>query len=85
MAEPAPAYPPSYLATSSDIKNPSFSGRVWRDSHGVVDGTVYLDEFNRKYFCFRSAAEARAVAAACIACAEAMENFPPAGEEATGG
>lgn len=63
----------SYLSAYADIDSPKFSGHVWRDDGGAVNGTVDLGHGGSFYLCFDSPADARALAAACIACAEAME------------
>ena len=71
----------SYLSTSATLADPRL-GQVWRDKHGSVFGTVRLaEDAGGGTITFYSPADARAVAAACIACAEAMEALPPAEPE----
>ena len=76
----------SYLSTSTEITGVR-SGHVWRDDKGSVYGTVRIDpEGNSSAFLsFHDPATARAVAAACIACAEAMEALPPSEPESPDG
>jgi hypothetical protein len=62
----------SYVAMSPDIGDPK-PGNVWRNEYGVVHGTVQLKPFTAFYMAFDDPAMARAVAAACVATAEAME------------
>ena len=72
----------SYLNTSTEIANVR-AGHVWRDDKGYVHGTVRVDPegLSSAFLSFGDPATARAVAAACIACAEAMEALPPSEPE----
>jgi hypothetical protein len=64
----------SYISTDSGLSGSPRHRHAW-----VVDGTVYatvkLSENNASTLYFDSAADARAVAAACIEAAEAIERL----------
>jgi hypothetical protein len=68
----------SYLSSHVDVAGPRFTGHVWRDDGGQINGTV---DITRKtgplscWLCFDDPADARELAAACTAAAEAMEQF----------
>ena len=61
----------SYICTDSNISGPRF-GHAWRDEHGGIHATVRLGQ---AVMTFTSAAEARAVAAACTEAAEALDRL----------
>ena len=63
----------SYISTDSEIKDPRF-GSAWRTDRGAIRATVYLSP-RSPFLSFDSPADARAVAAACIEAAEAMERL----------
>ena len=66
----------SYLSTHADVTDPRFTGHVWRDGDGQVNGTVDIAPKRAAHACwlaFDDPADARALAAACIEAAEAME------------
>jgi hypothetical protein len=69
----------SYVSTDSGLSRPR-PGHVWRDEHGIY-ATVRLDGAT---LCFDSAADARAVAAACSEAAEAIERLHKEGETDAG-
>jgi hypothetical protein len=66
-----------------DIADPA-AAQIWRRTDGAVIGTVELHPDRGMYLAFDDPALARAVADACIACADAMEAFPPAEMEEPG-
>jgi hypothetical protein len=66
----------SFASIDSDVSNPRF-GHAWRDPDGGLhsavklgDSTLYLD----------SAADARAIAAACTEAAEALDGLADGGQ-----
>jgi hypothetical protein len=63
----------SYISTDTGIKDPRF-GNAWRADGGEICATVRLAT-SGTYIAFYSAADARAVAAACIEAAEAMDRL----------
>ena len=69
----------SYLSTDSDVEGPRF-GSVWRADHGPICATVHLGP-GTTFLSFDSPADARAVAAACIEAAEAMDRLAEQGED----
>jgi len=74
----------SYLSAHADITDPRFTGHVWRDADGTVNATVDIalkTAAHSIWLCFDDPAQARALAAACAAAAEAIETFG-AGQEA---
>lgn len=66
----------SFASIDSNIKEPHFR-RAWRDDD---DGTLYATvNLGRPTLFFDSAQDARAVAAACIEAAEALERLQAKG------
>ena len=72
----------SYISTDSDVKDPRF-GSAWRADRGAICAAVYLGS-GATFLSFDSPADARAVAAACIEAAEAMERLAEEGEVLVG-
>jgi hypothetical protein len=70
----------SYISTDSSVEGPRF-GNVWRADRGVICTTVRLGPAAGTFLSFDSPADARAVAAACIEAAEAMDRLAEQGEE----
>ena len=73
----------SYLSAHADITEPRFTGHVWRDNEGKINATVDIaakTAAHAIWLCFDDPAQARALAAACAAAAEAIETFD-AGQE----
>ena len=68
----------SYISTDSNISGPRL-GHAWRVEHGFIHATVRLGEAT---VTFTSAADARAVAAACTEAAEALDRLAAEGQEA---
>lgn len=66
----------SFVSTTSEISTPH-PGHVWTDDQGTIRGTVWLGAADMQ---FTSAAGARAVAAACLECADAMDALEPGTE-----
>jgi hypothetical protein len=66
----------SYVSTEAGLSRPRL-GHAWRDEHGIY-ATVRLDGAT---LCFSSAADARAVAAACTEAAEAIEQLAATKED----
>jgi hypothetical protein len=71
----------SYLGTRPDIGRIRFDGHVWRSRAGTVFATVDLGDAT---IWFDSADDARALAAACTAAAEAYDQFAAREESADG-
>lgn len=71
----------SYISTDSNISGPRFR-RAWRAENGSIYATVYLSEDSASTLFFDSAADARAVAAACTEAAEALDRLAAEGQEA---
>lgn len=61
----------SYICTETRISGPRL-GHAWRDEHGSLYATVRLGGAT---VTFESAADARAVAAACTEAAEALDRL----------
>ena len=68
----------SYISTDSDIKDPRV-GSAWRANDGAIFAAVRLGS-GATFISFDSPADARAVAAACIEAAEAMERLAKEGQ-----
>ncbi len=76
----------SYVSTDSEIKGPRH-GHAWQADDGGIHATVRLGE-GSTFLSFDSAADARAVAAACTEAAEALDRLaaePAKGEAGDGG
>lgn len=70
----------STFSVSQGIGDPRVS-QVWRNERRSAYGSLrFGEELDAPWLTFTSPADARAVAAACIACAEAMEALPPVDE-----
>ena len=69
----------SYIATDSEITRSWFS-QAWRADRGDICATVRLGS-GTTFMSFDSPADARAVAAACIEAAEAMERLAAEGKD----
>ena len=66
----------SFASIDSDVSDPRF-GQAWRDPDGRVHSTVKLGGSS---LYFDSAADARAVAAACTEAAEALDRLAGGGQ-----
>jgi hypothetical protein len=64
----------SSIAVDASIGQPEHT-HAWRDDRGGIHATVRLGQFSATTFFFDSPGDARAVAAACIQAAEAMERL----------
>lgn len=73
----------SYIASDVDISNPCYD-HAWRAEGGNIHATVRLSDRLSTLF-FDSAADARAVAAACTEAAEALDRLAAEATEASGG
>jgi hypothetical protein len=67
----------SFASTSSDLSDPRF-GHAWRNADESIHATVKLGQAD---LYFGSAADARAVAAACTEAAEAMDRLADGGQQ----
>lgn len=63
----------SYISTDSNIEDP-VSRHAWRADDGTIHATVRLGP-GSTFLSFDSAADARAVAAACTEAAEAIDRI----------
>ena len=64
----------SYISTCDDTSDPR-PARSWRAEDGTIHGIMRFGDRRWPYLVFDSAAEARAIAAAAIEIAEAMERL----------
>jgi hypothetical protein len=64
----------SYISTDTSIVEPSHR-HAWRADDGTIHATVRLSSESATFLSFDSPADARAVAAACIEAAEAMDRL----------
>jgi hypothetical protein len=64
----------SYISSDADLSGPRHQ-HAWRAEGGTIHATVRLSENNASTLYFDSAADARAVAAACIEAAEALDRL----------
>jgi hypothetical protein len=66
------------INTTAAIRQPRH-GHAWRDDRGQAHGSTYIGEYSS--LTFGTPAEARELAAAVLATAEAMEALPPVQQE----
>ena len=74
----------SSVYMSADMTEPKLD-RAWRADNGTIRAIVRFQDQSWPYLLFGAPAEARALAAACIAAAEAMDRLAAEGEEAGNG
>ena len=69
----------SYISSDSDLSRPRHQ-HAWRAEDGTIHATVRLGEGSSSALFFDSAADARAVAAACTEAAEALDRLADGGQ-----